>query len=74
MPDVREAAQKLKSASGQLKLDELALFPKFTLQPGVGLSSSNQIGFPITADFWSIGLALLRAAGTNSKLPSCGAR
>ncbi len=57
-PDVREAAAKLKSASGQLKLDELALFPKFTLQPGVGLSSSNQIGFPITSDFWSIGLGL----------------
>lgn len=56
-PDVREAAMKLKSATGQLKLDELALFPKFTLQPGVGLSSQNQIGFPITSDFWSIGLA-----------------
>lgn len=57
-PDVREAAAKLKSASGQLKLDELALFPKFTLQPGVGLSSQNQIGFPITSDFWSIGLGV----------------
>jgi NodT family efflux transporter outer membrane factor (OMF) lipoprotein len=57
-PDVREAAEKLKSATGQLKLDELALFPKFTLQPGVGLNSNNQIGFPITSDFWSIGLGL----------------
>ncbi|MDR3513160.1 MAG: TolC family protein [Caulobacteraceae bacterium] len=57
-PDVREAAAKLKSATGQLKLDELALFPKFTLQPGVGLSSNNQFGFPITSDFWSIGLGL----------------
>jgi NodT family efflux transporter outer membrane factor (OMF) lipoprotein len=57
-PDVREAAAKLKSASGQLKLNELDLFPKFTLQPGVGLSSSNSIGFPITSDFWSIGLGL----------------
>jgi NodT family efflux transporter outer membrane factor (OMF) lipoprotein len=59
-PDVREAAARLISASGQLKLDELALFPKFTLQPGVGLSSSNQIGFPITSDFWSIGLGLVQ--------------
>jgi NodT family efflux transporter outer membrane factor (OMF) lipoprotein len=56
-PDVREAAAKLKSAARQLKLDELALFPKFTLQPSVGLSSSNQIGFPVSSDFWSIGLA-----------------
>ena len=57
-PDVREAAAKLKSASSQLKLNELALFPKFTLLPGVGISSNNQIGFPITSDFWSIGLGL----------------
>jgi NodT family efflux transporter outer membrane factor (OMF) lipoprotein len=57
-PDVREAAARLKSAAGQLKLDELALFPKFTLQPGVGLTSSNQIGFPVTSDFWSIGLGI----------------
>jgi len=57
-PDVREAAAKLKSATGELKLDELALFPRFTLQPGGGLSSNNQIGFPITSDFWSIGLGL----------------
>lgn len=57
-PDVREAAAKLKSATGQLKLDELALFPKFTLQPGVGLASENQIGFPVTYDFWSLGLGL----------------
>ncbi len=57
-PDVREAAATLKSATGELKLDELALFPRFTLQPGVGLSSNNQIGFPITGDFWSIGLGL----------------
>ena len=40
-PDVREAAAKLRSATGQLKLDELALFPKFTLTPGVGLTSSD---------------------------------
>ncbi len=55
-PDVREAAEKLKSASGTLKLDELALFPKFTLQPGAGLSSSVQFGSALTTDFWSIGL------------------
>jgi NodT family efflux transporter outer membrane factor (OMF) lipoprotein len=57
-PDVREAAAKLKSASGQLTLDELALFPKFTLQPGVGLTSSNGGFAPSSTDLWSIGLGL----------------
>jgi len=55
-PDVQEAAAKLHSASGQLKIDELALFPKFTLQPGLSLSSSNVTGSAITSDAWSIGL------------------
>jgi len=55
-PDVQEAYAKLHSAAGQLKLDELALFPKFTLQPGVSLSSSNVTGSPIVSDAWSIGL------------------
>jgi NodT family efflux transporter outer membrane factor (OMF) lipoprotein len=54
-PDVREAAEKLKSAAGTLKLDELALFPKLTLQPGVGLNSSVEFGSALTTDFWSIG-------------------
>ena len=55
-PDVQEAAAKLHSAAGQLKIDELALFPKFTLQPGISLSSSNQTGSAIVSDAWSIGL------------------
>jgi NodT family efflux transporter outer membrane factor (OMF) lipoprotein len=57
-PDVREASSRLRSASKQLKIDELALFPKFNLLPGVGLSSSNQTGSLVTSDFWSIGLGL----------------
>ncbi len=55
-PDVREAYEKLNSAAGQLKIDELALFPKFTLQPGLSLSSSNQTGDAFVTDAWSIGL------------------
>jgi NodT family efflux transporter outer membrane factor (OMF) lipoprotein len=54
-PDVREAAAQLKSASGQLKLDELALFPTFTLQPGLSLSSSVVLGAASTTDMWSLG-------------------
>jgi multidrug efflux system outer membrane protein len=57
-PDVREADSRLRSATRQLKIDELALFPKFTLEPGIGLTSSNQIGSPIVSDFWSIGLGV----------------
>jgi len=57
-PDVREAAAQLKSAAGTLKLDELALFPKFTLQPGIGLSSNVELGAATTTDMWSLGLGL----------------
>jgi outer membrane protein, multidrug efflux system len=57
-PDVREAAQNIRSATGQLKLDELALFPKFDLTPGAGISSSPLLGTSITTGFWSIGAAV----------------
>jgi len=59
-PDVREAAQQIRSASGQLKLDELALFPKFTLTPGVGLTSEPLFGASLTDDVWSIGVGLVQ--------------
>jgi NodT family efflux transporter outer membrane factor (OMF) lipoprotein len=59
-PDVREAAAQITSAAGTLKLDELALFPKFTLQPGVGLSDSSVFGTPSISDSWSIGLGLVQ--------------
>jgi outer membrane protein TolC len=54
-PDVREAAQELISASGELKLDELALFPKFTLQPGASLSLQNLLGASLATYAWSLG-------------------
>jgi NodT family efflux transporter outer membrane factor (OMF) lipoprotein len=59
-PDVREAAQKIRSATGQLKLDELALFPKFSLSPGVGLTSQPEFGASLTSDVWSIGFGLVQ--------------
>ncbi|OYW27525.1 MAG: transporter, partial [Caulobacter sp. 12-67-6] len=37
-PDVREAQARLASASANLKVNELALFPTFTLAPGLGLT------------------------------------
>ena len=57
-PDVREAAANLRSASSQLKLNELALFPKFTINPGVGLSSVPEFGTSLTSVAWSIGFGL----------------
>ncbi|MBV9508672.1 MAG: TolC family protein [Caulobacteraceae bacterium] len=57
-PDVREAAMRLLSAKGTLKLDELALFPTFTLQPGLGLSDTPILGQASVADSWTLGLAL----------------
>jgi NodT family efflux transporter outer membrane factor (OMF) lipoprotein len=37
-PDVREAQAKLQSAAGNLRLDQLALFPRLTLQPGASFT------------------------------------
>jgi NodT family efflux transporter outer membrane factor (OMF) lipoprotein len=36
-PDVREARERIESAAGKLTLDQRALLPTFTLQPGVGV-------------------------------------
>ena len=41
-PDVREAEQNILSAAGQLRLDKLALFPTFTLTPGLSYSKQVQ--------------------------------
>jgi NodT family efflux transporter outer membrane factor (OMF) lipoprotein len=57
-PDVREAAQALASASGQLKLDKLALLPRLTLNPDLGISAGPGFGGPATSEFWSIGVGL----------------
>jgi outer membrane protein TolC len=44
-PDVREAQARLASASGMLKINELALLPTFNITPGVGLSKSVSPSF-----------------------------
>jgi NodT family efflux transporter outer membrane factor (OMF) lipoprotein len=61
-PDVREAQARLASASGMLKLDELALLPTFNITPGVGLSRSVSPSFgpgggtsSTTSSSWTIG-------------------
>ena len=57
-PDVREAAAALVSVTGQLKLDRLALLPRLTLQPNLGISAGPGFGGPATSEFWSIGIGL----------------
>ncbi|ENZ78097.1 MULTISPECIES: TolC family protein [Caulobacter] len=64
-PDVREAAARLASASGNLNVNELALFPTVTLAPGVGLSKQISPSFlkpgsttSTTSSAWTLGANL----------------
>ena len=52
-PDVRAAEWQITSAAGTLKVDELAVLPTLTLQPGVSLSDSTG-PFGATSVAWSI--------------------
>jgi len=47
-PDVREAQEKLLVAAGQLRIDKLALFPTFTLMPGLSYSKQVESIYTIT--------------------------
>ncbi|HEX8569939.1 MAG TPA: TolC family protein [Caulobacteraceae bacterium] len=58
-PDVREAEARIRSASGALRGAELALFPRFTLQPSVGLSRIGSDAFTSATGFWTLGAGLL---------------
>ncbi|KSB88134.1 transporter [Caulobacter vibrioides] len=44
-PDVREAQARLASAAGNLKVNQKALYPTFTLTPGVGWAKSVSPAF-----------------------------
>lgn len=56
-PDVREAEQRLRSAAGALRLDQLALFPSLTLQPGASITRLlNPVGYTETA--WTLAAGL----------------
>lgn len=54
-PDVREAEQRVVSATGQVQLANRALFPRFTLTPGIGLAKAVQPGLEYSTRNWSIG-------------------
>lgn len=64
-PDVREAAARLASASGNLNVNELALFPTLNLAPSVGLTKSISPSFlqpgettSTTSSAWTLGANL----------------
>ncbi|WP_421736714.1 efflux transporter outer membrane subunit [Caulobacter sp.] len=64
-PDVREAQARLASASANLNVNELALFPTFTLAPGLGLAKSVSPSFlspgttsSTSSSAWTIGANL----------------
>ncbi|MDR6626485.1 TolC family protein [Caulobacter segnis] len=64
-PDVREAAARLASASGNLNVNELALFPTINLAPSVGLTKSISPSFlqtgettSTTSSAWTLGANL----------------
>ena len=64
-PDVREAQARLASASANLRVNELAVFPTFSLAPGVGLTKAMTPSFQVegatsstTSSNWSVGLNL----------------
>lgn len=64
-PDIREAAARLASASGNLNISELALFPTLTLTPGVGISKAISPSFlqagssvSTTSSAWTLGANL----------------
>jgi NodT family efflux transporter outer membrane factor (OMF) lipoprotein len=53
-PDVRESEARLRSSMGQRTLSRLALFPTFTLLPGVGWSDAQAANYGSTTSFWSL--------------------
>ena len=64
-PDVREAQARFASSTANLRVTELALFPTFTLTPGVGLSKSVAPSFSVpgstvstVSSAWTLGAGL----------------
>ncbi len=59
-PEVREAEMRVRSAAGTLRGAEVALLPRFTLTPGIGLTRSELPGFESTTRAWYIGGTLMQ--------------
>ncbi|WP_395943386.1 efflux transporter outer membrane subunit [Brevundimonas sp.] len=56
-PDIREAEARFRSATARSELQRLELFPRFTLEPGVGLTAATGV-----ADYaigtWTLGASV----------------
>ena len=59
-PDVRQAQAAVRSAAGQQTLTQLALFPTFTLTPGLGWSRIEQPGFSSETESWLLGGSVMQ--------------
>ena len=57
-PDVRQAEQRLRAAAGTLRLDQLALFPRLTLQPGISYTRVLDPG-SYAQSIWTLAAGLL---------------
>jgi multidrug efflux system outer membrane protein len=69
-PDLLEADQRLRAAAGRLQLSKLALYPKLTLQPGVGLSVAPDFGGSLASNFWSVGMGVVMPVLDRPRLKS----
>lgn len=58
-PDVREAEARFLAATARADLQRLELFPRLTLQPGVGLSAARGPA-DYTIATWTLGASLLQ--------------
>nr|WP_281177159.1 TolC family protein [Marinobacterium profundum] len=56
-PDVRKATAQIERAASQVRLAELAFFPRLTLNPGAGLSFQSS-ALDTSSLFWSLGAGL----------------
>jgi outer membrane protein TolC len=55
-PDVRQAEAQLRSAADNLALDKLALFPSFSLTPGIQRAKTGGI-YALSSTIWTVGLS-----------------
>jgi NodT family efflux transporter outer membrane factor (OMF) lipoprotein len=55
-PDVRQAEAQLRSAADNLALDRLALFPSFSLTPGIQLAKTGGV-YALSSTIWTVGLS-----------------
>ncbi len=56
-PDVRMAASRVRRAASNVRLAELDFFPRFTLNPGLGISAQRGT-IDSTTGFWSLAAGL----------------